>query len=162
MVNILFFLLGSTSFAKEHYHFSNIHSYPKMNENTGWSSLPSIIICNNSPYKKETVQKAVNEWKRQGVNVGNVYKESEINVSCKYRVATHGFIAIKSYDGTFDKKSSYAYSSLTLYSSNNKIVGSECVFAPDIKNSDYTILLHELGHGLGFDHYNKKNDIMHE
>ena len=69
-------LLISFSFAKNHGNgiIININKYEK--KEASWYYKPDVIVCNDSPYTVTAVKKAVSVWKREGVAVGKIYKET--------------------------------------------------------------------------------------
>lgn len=161
---VLFFM--SLLFAGNHGNGIIIRKdlYPKISHQ--WNVIPKIIICNDSPFNYITVQKAANIWREEGLQIGNIIYESDSNKcdegggKINYK---RGYIQIRGYRGTFPK---YEYLGYTMYfydkKNKNITYGKIIEFSSeyDISNKDLKLLVHELGHALGYSHYDEKYDIM--
>jgi len=160
MFSFVLFTLFNYSYAKDHGNGIVIHkhNYPKMEMQ--WNTTPSIIVCSDSPYTKETVVKAVNIWKREGVKIGDVLLENEQN-KCNFISGKKNFIQIAGYHGNFNQKEYYAFTwDWPIYSGSTQKRSSKIEFATDTSRYNLKLLVHELGHTLGYDHYDHKYDIM--
>tara|TARA_R110001583_G_scaffold182837_1_gene340977 strand:- start:251 stop:730 length:480 start_codon:yes stop_codon:yes gene_type:complete len=153
-------LIISFSFAKNHGNgiIINIDKYEK--KEASWHYKPDVIVCNDSPYTVMTVKKAVSVWKREGVSVGEVYKETSKN-KC-YSKGKENYIQIMGYRKNYNKNHYYAKTWDWSHKKSKSLYSVDIEFAPDISNSNLKLLVHELGHSFGYKHANIKNDIMVE
>lgn len=164
MFILISILLNSISYAGNHTGETNINIKDYKNKRT-WHKIPNILVCNNSPMSKKSVESAINIWKKQGSVVGKVFHESELpHIKCTQgNYDKIGYIQIKGYDGSFDQK---IYDGWTWTSKNKSenVCGATIVFASYVKDNKYNFktLLHEIGHGIGYPHQNIKNDLMNE
>ena len=160
MFLFIFATLFNYSYAKNHGNGIVIHKEHYNKKSYDWSSAPNVIVCKDSPYKKETVEKAVAIWKKEGIDIGNVYEETNSN-KCDSKEGKKGYIQIYGYRNGFKKEDYFARTwDWRSRKDRSKFWGAEIEFRPNIKNSQFKLLVHELGHTLGFKHYEDKYDIM--
>lgn len=127
-----------------------------------WYRTPDIVICNDSPVKKEQIEKAKINWEKAGKKLGKVIITKD-SCESKYK---KGFILIMGDRDDLDANKSHAVT-IRWYEggTNRKTIESAFVeidfeITKQSNQNIEIILTHELGHALGYGHVNKKNDIM--
>ena len=131
-----------------------------------WVYTPDVIVCNDSPVTVAQVEKAVNEWRKKGILIDKVVKQSNSDQCGKeYNSSEHGDIIITGskrflkpeYNG-FTTKYHPIYD-------DNKVLSAIVEINPDtIKRKPWyahKLIIHEIGHAIGFSHSSfSKNDVM--
>jgi len=142
-MNIIFSLLINTANA----------DFPinkaKYNQPESWERSPIILLCTNqSIYNKQQVSHALSKWDKN-------YTIIERS-SCNYNLEA-GIIKIT--DGK--KINNDKLWALTDYKYSNSSIKSAIVqIKKNTKCKSTDVLIHELGHAIGYEHYNTKHDIM--
>lgn len=152
--------LFNYSYAKDHGNGIVIHKESYTQSDVQWYTIPNVIICKDSPYSKDTVEKAISIWKKENIKIGNVYLENNNN-KCDLQSGKKNYIQIAGYRKGFNQREYYAFSWKWPYSySQNSRYSSSIEFAKDTNDKNIKLLVHELGHALGYKHYDNKYDIM--
>jgi hypothetical protein len=126
-----------------------------------WGFPPTIILCENVPYKKSRVEKAARFWKNLGYEIFDVISSSSfkncVDAETKY---IKGSIIIKLRGQDFDE-SKYALTTTYRITETSEIVGVVIQVQNFAKEIDW-VLEHELGHAFGWKHHNLKGHLMHQ
>lgn len=125
----------------------------KVTKKGQWQSDPSIIICGGAPITEERVRSAMAWWESRGYKFGPlIVKES--NHPCHQSGMT-GFITIEPASSSFD----YEYLAIThVKTHKDEILSAKIVIRG--RSEKERIIEHELGHSLGWSHFNRRNHIM--
>lgn len=150
MNSILFCLLTNLSYANPVMHYSDYHGHDNY-----WEHSPTIIICKSQTiFTKEQVKKAADLWKKD-------YKKIIERENCTYKEEKG---TIKIVDGKLLDPGNWGYTSYYYfkYEENGKTI-KELTSALVQINKNITsenILIHELGHAFGYNHYDAEYDVM--
>lgn len=152
--------LFNYAYAKDHGNGIVIHKDYYYKKSYSWYQAPKVIVCKDSPYNKKTVENAVSIWRKEGISILNVVLENNYN-QCNSTSGKKGYIQIMGYRGSFKQSNYLAYTwDRTYLNNSSRTFGSEIEFANDVSNNNFNLLVHEIGHALGYEHYNHKYDIM--
>ena len=120
-----------------------------------WGAPPTVRICSNTPISKYRVEEALNFWRNLGYEFGTILYNDSTNW-CSGSVY-FGSITIMPSQSLFN---SQALAQTNRMSYNKLVVGARIEIRPD--SYDRPLLLeHELGHALGWPHYNIEGHVMH-
>tara|TARA_X000001388_G_C2221149_1_gene119263 strand:- start:78 stop:545 length:468 start_codon:yes stop_codon:yes gene_type:complete len=120
-----------------------------------WKVIPEVVLCQKqSVFTYEQVEDALVLWKKK-------YSKITVSNDCSYDQERG---KIKIVDGKYLKPRQWGYTSF-IYSKrveNGKSVKaySSAIVQLDKRVRNTNILVHELGHAFGIDHYDKTYDIM--
>ena len=120
-----------------------------------WGVIPNVRVCAAAELSPSHVGRAINYWERLGYKFDEVYKDySAFCIEPKY-----GEILITLPSGQFDPQH---MASTNIYTSNKtgEIVKAKIHMIPKNGKKE-RVLEHEIGHALGWNHYNQKYHIMH-
>ena len=124
-----------------------------------WKLPPTIIVCESAPISNVQIRSAVRFWERLGYEFkGTRYKSDPLNKCLSD--TPEGFIVIHLITEEV-KMEPTSLAQTHFYVDNNT---SEIKWAVIYMRSDIreTILEHELGHALGYLHFNRINHLMNE
>ena len=161
------FLLGSSATmiatpAAASEYVSNFIRIPLVEERPPqvgvWKLTPTVIVCEYAPVKREDIDKAVTFWERLGYRFYRTqYKYDPLN-KCQSD-APRGYIVIHLRTiGVKMEESSLAQTHFYV-DNDTKEIDWAIIYIKDIRE---TVLEHELGHALGFLHYNRINHLMNK
>ena len=120
-----------------------------------WQALPTVRVCSNAPISKYRVEEALDFWRGLGYEFGTIIYNDKTDWC--YGSIYLGSIVIMPNQVLFDKHT-LAQTNRVAY--NELIVGAKIQIRAD--SYDKPLLLeHELGHALGWPHYNVEGHIMH-
>ncbi len=124
-----------------------------------WSLTPTVIVCEHAPVSQRQIIKAVNFWKRLGYKFYSTqYKHDPMN-KCLMDEPI-GYIVIHMVtSGVPMEEKALAQTHFYVDNLTNKISYAKIYMRSDVRE---TVLEHELGHALGFLHFNKINHLMNE
>ena len=124
-----------------------------------WERTPTVIVCEHAPITQRQIIKAVNFWKNLGHRFFSTqYKHDPMN-KCLMDEPT-GYIVVHMVTaGIRLDETSLAQTRFYVDNLTNKISYAKIYMRKDVRE---TVLEHELGHALGFLHYNKINHLMNE
>ena len=124
-----------------------------------WVMTPTVIVCEDAPVSQIQVNSAVTFWKNLGYKFYTTqYKNDPLN-KCQSE-SPKGYIVIHLVtQGIKLPESSLAQTHFYVDNNTNKIEWSIIYMRDDIRA---TVLEHELGHALGFLHFNQINHLMNE
>ncbi len=120
-----------------------------------WIRPPQIRVCENTEISLERVRRAVNYWERLGYEFGKIYldrfsfcmnpKENEIAIVLPSQgIPDDKMAATRVYTSKF----------------TGEIMKAKIFILPRSGRKE-RVLEHELGHALGWQHYNHRSHIMH-
>jgi len=142
---------------------SNFDRIPLVHDAPGqvatWTLTPTIIVCEHAPVNQRQVIKAVNFWKRLGHKFYSTqYKYDPMN-KCMMDEPV-GYIVIHMVtSGVAMEETALAQTHFYIDNLTNKILYAKIYMRADVRE---TVLEHEIGHALGFLHFNKINHLMNE
>jgi len=121
-----------------------------------WKNPPIIVNCYHGIFKDKRIKDSVDYWKSKGFEIA-FYESKPIKAICK-KENVDGIILIKiaRYDELGDKTLAF-----TKRRSAYGNIKSATIYI-EFGTFNYPNLLeHEIGHALGLDHIEEKNNIMH-
>jgi len=123
-----------------------------------WSKPPAIIVCEQAPISEIQIRSAVNFWKRLGYKFGNTqYKYDPLNKCLSDE--PKGYIILHLVTkGVKLEETAIAQTRFYIDNATNEISWAIIYVRSDEIRA--TIVEHELGHALGFLHYNVTNHLM--
>lgn len=124
-----------------------------------WELTPTVIVCEYAPVSEAQIHTAVRFWKDLGHRFFKTqYKHDPLN-KCR-NPNPKGYIVIHLVTmGVKMDESALAQTHFFVNNDTNKIEWAIIYMRQDIRD---TVLEHELGHALGFLHFNKINHLMNE
>ncbi len=144
-------------------YISNYDRIPLVNDKppkvAKWGLTPTVIVCEYAPVKKSEVDKAVKFWKHLGYRFYNTQYKHDPMSKCLSE-NPKGYIIIHMVTmGVRMDETALAQTHFYVDNATNQIDYAVIYLRPDVRE---TVLEHELGHALGFLHYNKINHLMNE
>ena len=124
-----------------------------------WLRTPTVIVCEHAPVTQRQIIKAVNFWKKLGHRFYTTqYKHDPLNKCLMDE--PEGYIVVHLVTAGIDlEETALAQTRFYINNLTNKIMYAKIYMRPDVRE---TVLEHELGHALGFLHFNKINHLMNE
>jgi len=120
-----------------------------------WENPPSIRICAETKIPVYKMKKALSYWEALGYNFGPVM--TDYSIICSPPRA--GEIVFGLPDAGFDT-TKIASTSLYTHIVDKNIVMAKINITPNSSRKE-RVIEHEIGHALGWRHYNQKFHIMH-
>ena len=122
-----------------------------------WHLTPTVIVCEHAPVTQTQVRSAVKFWENLGYRFYTTqYKHDPLN-KCLSK-SPKGYIVIHlRTQGVKMEESALAQTHFYLNNSSGEIEWAIIYMKSDIRE---TVLEHELGHALGFLHFNIINHLM--
>jgi len=124
-----------------------------------WALTPTVIVCQYAPVTEAQTRSAVNYWKKLGYRFYTTqYKHDPLN-KCKSE-SPKGYIVLHLVtQGVKMEESSLAQTHFYVDNDTNEIEWAIIYLRSDVRE---TVLEHEIGHALGFLHFNVINHLMNE
>jgi len=124
-----------------------------------WARPPILIVCEYAPVSEVQINSAIKFWENVGHKFRRVnYKKSSQSI-CTNNKPT-GYILIHLVTkGVKLEATALAQTHFIVDNLTNKIDWAVIYMRPDVRE---TVLEHELGHALGFLHFNKINHLMNQ
>ena len=124
-----------------------------------WKLTPTVIVCEYAPISHVQIRAAVSFWERLGYKFYTTqYKHDPLN-KCASE-SPMGYITIHLVtQGIKMEDSSLAQTHFYVDNDTNEIKWATIYLRADLRK---TVLEHELGHALGFLHYNMINHLMNQ
>jgi len=139
-------------------NFKNIPAVNKLPPRVArWSLMPTVLVCDHAPITEVQIKSATKFWKDLGHRFFRIqYKYDPLN-KCLDKQPT-GYIIVHMVTQGIDLESrSLAETHFFVNNDTNKIEWAIIYMRTDVKE---TVLEHEIGHALGYLHYNKINHLM--
>lgn len=162
MINIISILLTTTALADNHkskYYYDEPMHQNEYNNPNQWIVNPTIVICKDMTlFDKDQVRFAASLWTSANFKISKIVKAEK----CDYE---HEYGKIKIVDGKHIDSSLWGYTKY-IYREHKTFGGKDykvyksAVIQLDKNVTDLDLLIHELGHAFGFDHYEDKKDVM--
>jgi len=155
------FLLAEPAAASE--YVSNFERIPLVENRppkvADWLLTPTVIVCEYAPISRAQAQSAVRFWENLGYKFFSTqYKHDPLN-KCQ-NPSPKGYIVIHLVTmGVKMEEKSLAETHFFVNSDTNHVEWAIIYMKNDVRA---TVLEHEIGHALGFLHFNKINHLMNE
>lgn len=155
---ILFFTIPHASSGD---YVSNFEKIPAVQNRppqvASWRRTPTIIICDCAPVTEKQIDSAVDVWKNLGYRFFRTQYHYDPLDKCK-SAAPLGYIVVRLIHQDI-KMDDDDLAETHFYINNNhdEIEWAIVYMKPNVRE---TVLEHELGHTLGFLHFNKINHLM--
>jgi hypothetical protein len=148
---------GASNFDSNFDRIPLIHNAPS--QVASWGLTPTVIVCRYAPINQRQIIKAVNVWKSLGHRFYSTqYKHDPMNKCLMEQ--PEGYIVIHLVTaGIGMEDTALAQTHFYVDNITNKILYAKIYMRSDVRE---TVLEHELGHALGFLHFNKINHLMNE
>ena len=156
-----FLLLVMASDVRGSDYKSNFDKIPAINERpirvASWKRTPTVIVCDGAPIKEAPVKKAVKFWEDLGHHFFTTqFKYDPLN-KCR-QSAPVGYIIIRLIGQEIEiGEDSLAVTHFYVNNDTKEVDWAIVYLKNDIRD---TVLEHEIGHALGYLHYNKINHLM--
>lgn len=122
-----------------------------------WKSTPTVIVCDHAPVNEDQIQKAIAFWKRLGYKFFRTQYKYDPLHKCRSG-APVGYIVVHLItQGIKLDESALAETHFFVNNDHNEIEWAIIYLRGDVQE---TVLEHEIGHALGFLHFNKINHLM--
>ena len=122
-----------------------------------WKRTPTIIVCEHAPVKEENISKAVKMWENLGYNFFSTqYKHDPLN-KCRSETPVGYILVHLVTQGLKLDEDSLAETHFYVDNDHNEIEWAIIYMRSETRD---TVLEHEIGHALGFLHFNKINHLM--
>jgi len=123
-----------------------------------WRTPPAIIVCEFAPIQRYQIGSALQFWERLGYSFGPLrYKHDLLNKCNDSTPDGHIVIHLISQDAKIDA-TALAQTHFYVNNSTSEIEWAIIYFRSDVRAQ---VLEHELGHALGFLHYDQLDHLMH-
>ena len=118
-----------------------------------WALTPDVVFCQNSNLKIQDIENAMDYWQSKGHNFNKI----KIDYNCDNSPEHY---TIKFAPPTkVNQQTSYGLTSLQVQAG---YINHAVVEITD-EGTDYQeVLIHEIGHALGYKHVSDKHDIMYD
>ena len=124
-----------------------------------WTRAPTIIVCEYAPVSVIQIGSAVKFWEKLGYKFNQTqYKRDPIN-KCLDKNPMGYILVHMVTDGIRLDNTSLAQTHFYVDNSTSTIDWAIIYMRADLRS---TVLEHELGHALGFLHFNRINHIMNQ
>ena len=148
---------GASNYDSNYHRIPLIHNAPP--QVATWKLTPTVIVCEHAPVSQRQIISAVNVWKKLGYRFYSTqYKHDPMNKGLVDEPV--GYIVIHMVTrGIAMEDKALAQTHFYVDNLTNKIQYAKIYMRKDVRE---TVLEHELGHALGFLHFNKINHLMNE
>ena len=124
-----------------------------------WKRTPTVIICEYAPVKEEDIDKAVDFWKDLGYRFFDTQYKYDPLKKCSSSTPVGYIVVHLITQGIKLDESSLAETHFFVDNDHNEIEWAIIYLRSNIRE---TVLEHEIGHALGFLHFNSINHLMNE
>ena len=122
-----------------------------------WEEFPPIRICSDSGVSESRARSAVHMWKRLGYNLGNIYWDDGSPVCRTGGVSGEIIIMLVTTETPIENNLAVTR---TFYNRDNRIIRRSQIFVLGGYANKPRLLEHELGHALGWAHFNRDLHVM--
>jgi len=124
-----------------------------------WALPPTIVVCEHAPVTHVQIVSAARFWELIGYSFFDIRYKMQDSTICNAD-EPQGYIVIHMVThGVALEDTSLAQTQFYVNNFTNKIEYAKIYMRSDVRE---TVLEHELGHALGFLHFNKINHLMNE
>jgi len=124
-----------------------------------WGRPPTLVICEYAPVSEVQINSAVRFWERLGYEFSTVDYKRKLQSKCSDEKPI-GYILVHIVTkGVKLESTALAQTHFFVDNLTNKIDWAVIYMRPQVRD---TVLEHELGHALGFLHFNKINHLMNQ
>jgi len=122
-----------------------------------WKGTPTVVVCDSAPINEKQAKKAVKFWEDLGYNFFSTQYRYDPLEKCR-STSPVGYIVVQliTQDIRIDEDS-LAQTHFFVDNDHNEVSWAIIYLKSNVRD---TVLEHELGHALGFLHFNKINHIM--
>ena len=155
--------MGSTPSAIAGEYIANFKRIPAVEDRppqvATWNLTPTIIVCEHAPVSQTQIKSAVRFWKNLGHRFFRTRYKDDPARKCGDS-SPDGYIVVHLVtEGVKMEESSLAQTHFYVNNENNQIEWAIIYLHSDVRE---TVLEHELGHALGFLHYDKLDHLMNQ
>tara|TARA_E500000331_G_scaffold44294_1_gene36980 strand:- start:357 stop:998 length:642 start_codon:yes stop_codon:yes gene_type:complete len=122
-----------------------------------WKEFPSLRVCADSGVRLQRMQTAVHMWRRLGYSLGSIYWDDGSAICTKGGI--NGEIIILLVTNNTPIGNNIAITR-TYYDKESRVIQKAQIFVLGGYSNDSRILEHEIGHALGWGHFNRSLHIM--
>ena len=122
-----------------------------------WDDVPSIRICDGSGVTMSRAQSAVHMWRKLGYAFGNIYWDHGSQICLIGGISGEITILLARSDTPIGNNLAITR---TFYNSETKIIQKAQIFVLGGYSDKPRLLEHEIGHALGWAHFNRTYHIM--
>ena len=126
---------------------------------TYWKIMPIVRICPGSGVNLSRAESATRYWKRLGYDVGPITIDKEHSSAC-FLGGYSGEITIMLVTSEVQMNNNLAMTRNYYYKKSREIVKAQVYIFAHASKKPF-VLEHEIGHALGWLHYNRRHHIMH-
>tara|TARA_R110002020_G_scaffold394715_1_gene604709 strand:+ start:8536 stop:9120 length:585 start_codon:yes stop_codon:yes gene_type:complete len=124
-----------------------------------WETTPTVIVCDSAPISQLQIASAIRFWERLGYQFYNTqYKKDPLDKCTSPNPTGHIIIHLAT-EGVRMEETSLAQTHFYVDNTTDTISWAIIYMRSDVRA---IVLEHELGHALGFLHYNRVNHLMNE
>jgi len=124
-----------------------------------WSRPPVVLVCEHAPVSEIQIKSAVKFWQNLGYTFKKVrYKDDPEGACTSERPWGYIVIHLVAKETRLDPEA-LAQTRFFVDNLTGKISWAAIHMRPDVRE---TVLEHELGHALGFLHFNRINHVMNQ
>ena len=124
-----------------------------------WDSLPNIRICEGSRVTQSRARNSVRYWERMGYNLGDLIFDNERDFQTCFNGGNNGEITVMLITSDIPIDTNLAVTKVFFDTRTNKIIKAQIFVIGGYANKE-RLLEHEIGHALGWSHYNRYLHIM--
>jgi len=124
-----------------------------------WKTTPTVIVCEHAPVSRTEIDRAVRFWKSLGHNFMSTQYKYDPRGKCG-DTNPIGYIVVHLItSGIRLEEKNLAQTHFYVDNNTNKVEWAIIYLRPTLRE---TVLEHEIGHALGFLHFNKINHLMNK
>lgn len=127
-----------------------------------WQEPPDVRLCEGSGVSEVRLRSALRFWERLGYEFGEIIIDNG-NTSACFRGGYNGEIVILLFNssevGDFSDKLAITQ---TYYHTTHRFIIKSKIYINRYGAQKERVLEHEIGHALGWSHFNRRYHLMHE